>query len=168
MRGSREDSERRYKAAEDHSTSLARLPKALSVAKRPGVRQPSGAVAWRGSCQRACPFPMAQGHRRFGIIPCLPVGNIDLVPNRRRCIGASVQNAGAIYGAPTVARAFGECASPQLLWPKTRLANRAAYEIRRPTRLSSPSCPAKSDEDGRWIPWRRVESLAVNGTFSES
>jgi hypothetical protein len=24
---------------------------------------------------------MAQGHRRFGIISCLPVGNIDLVPN---------------------------------------------------------------------------------------
>ena len=71
------------------------------------------------------------------------VGKTGRGPQLQRA--GALQDAGAICGIPTIALASGECARSSAyaarqsaasarrrlaLWPKTRLANRAAHEIR--------------------------------------
>jgi hypothetical protein len=73
-----------------------------------GVRFPmpvGTAVAQGAGCQRACPFPTAQGHRRFGTILCALVSNNGLVPKRWRA--TAVQDAGAFATALSVAERPG-------------------------------------------------------------
>jgi hypothetical protein len=105
------------------STTLARSPRARSVAERPGVLQPSGAVAQDRSCQPARPFPMARARRRFG----------NARPHRL-AIRASFHSGGGPPQSRTLARLLQpaqsrsvlECSSPLELWPKTYLANQHA------------------------------------------
>jgi hypothetical protein len=89
--------------------------RARDARQRPGVRSRcriGSAVDQDSCCQRWCSFPMAHEQHRFGIISCTPVGNIRLLPERPRCIGAAVQDAGAISGAPTTARASRRVRQP--------------------------------------------------------
>jgi hypothetical protein len=61
------------RASGPHFLTLARWSRACSVAERPGVLQPSGAVAQGPTCQPARSFPMAQERRRFGIATFMSV-----------------------------------------------------------------------------------------------